>query len=171
MSTNKYQTTAQIIDHDQLQRTNSTSKLLNIYKSATEKVSLLKDAPLLFMRLVLAYGFWGPGMMKWKNMNDIVEWYSSMGIPFPTLNAYLSATTEIGGSILLVLGLATRLISIPLMVVMMVAILTVHIGNGFEASNNGFEIPLYYLIMLFTLFVYGGGKFSVDFFAKRATLA
>ena len=59
-------------------------------------------------------------------------------------------------------GFAVRFISIPLMIIMIVAITTVHMGNGFEADDNGFEIPLYYLILLFTLFVYGGGKYSVE---------
>jgi putative oxidoreductase len=72
---------------------------------------------------------------------------------------------------LLLLGLGTRLISIPLMMVWQVAIFTVHIGDGFEASNNGFEIPLYYFIMLITLFFYGGEKISADFMVNRATLA
>ena len=145
--------------------------LLKYYESATAMLENLSDIPLLLMRLVLAYGFWGPGMMKWKNIDAVAEWFGSMGIPFPTLNAYLSATTEVGGAILLILGLGTRLISIPLMVVMLVAIYTVHLGNGFEAGDNGFEIPLYYLIMLITLLIYGGGKISSDFFIKRATLA
>lgn len=145
--------------------------LIKYYESATEKLEKLSDLPLLFMRLILAYGFWGPGMMKWDNIDNVSQWFGSMGIPFPTLNAYMSASTEVGGAILLLLGLGTRLISIPLMVVMLVAIFTVHLGNGFEASNNGFEIPLYYLIMLVTLLVYGGGKISADFFIKRATLA
>ncbi len=145
--------------------------LIKYYESATEKLEKLSDLPLLFMRLILAYGFWGPGMMKWDNIDNVSQWFGSMGIPFPTLNAYMSASTEVGGAILLLLGLGTRLISIPLIVVMLVAIFTVHLGNGFEASNNGFEIPLYYLIMLVTLLVYGGGKISADFFIKRATLA
>ena len=76
-----------------------------------------------------------------------------------------------GGAILLLLGIGTRIISIPLIIVMMVAIFTVHLGNGFEAGDNGFEIPLYYIIMLLTLLIYGGGKISIDFFIKRATLA
>jgi putative oxidoreductase len=42
---------------------------------------------------------------------------------------------------------------------------------NFEAGDNGFEIPIHYIIMLFTLMVYGSGKFNVDFFVKRATLA
>jgi len=52
---------------------------------------------------------------------------------------------------------------------MVVAIITVHFGNGFEAGNNGFEIPLYYMLMLFALFVNGAGRISVDhFIAKKA---
>ena len=65
------------------------------------------------------------------------------------------------------IGIGVRFISIPLMVIMLVAITTVHFGNGFEAGDNGFEIPLYYLLMLFTLFVYGGGKLSLDGFIKK----
>jgi putative oxidoreductase len=142
-------------------------KLINIYNSITGRLSLLKDIPLLVMRLILAWGFWNPGMMKWKNISGIAEWYEGMGMPFPTLNAYLSATTEVMGSVLLLIGFAVRIISIPLMIIMVVAISMVHFTNGFEAGNNGFEIPLYYLIMLFTLFIYGGGNYGLDNLIRR----
>jgi putative oxidoreductase len=122
----------------------------------------LKDLPLLFIRLILAYGFFNPAMMKLKDINSIAEWFGSMGIPMPTLNAYLATGTEILGVILLTLGLFSRIISIPLIITMIVAIVTVHGENGFDAGNNGFEIPLYYMIMLFTLLVYGSGKISLD---------
>jgi putative oxidoreductase len=128
----------------------------------------LKDLPLLFTRLVLAYGFYNPAMMKLKDITSIAEWFGSIGIPFPTLNAYLATGTEVLGVILLTLGLFTRLISIPLIITMIIAIVTVHGENGFEAGENGFEIPLYYIIMLFTLVVYGSGKISLDHvLAKR----
>jgi putative oxidoreductase len=110
----------------------------------------------------LAYGFFNPAMMKLKDINSIAEWFGSMGIPMPTLNAYLATGTEIFGVILLTLGLFSRIISIPLIITMIVAIVTVHGENGFDAGNNGFEIPLYYMIMLFTLLVYGSGKISLD---------
>ena len=137
------------------------------YQLFTEKVSSLSDIPLLLMRLVLAYGFYKPAMMKWQNIDGIIQWFEGMGMPLPALNAYMAATTEALGVLLLTLGLGVRIISIPLMITMFVAIKTVHWGNGFEAGNNGFEIPLYYLIMLFTLLVYGGGKFSVDYFLRK----
>lgn len=143
--------------------------MLGVCNAIANKLEFTKDIPLLFMRLVLAYGFWGPAMMKWNNMDGIIDWFSGMGMPFPTINAYLSATTEVSGSVLLLLGLGTRLISIPLMIVMLVAIFTVHISHGFEAGANGFEIPLYYLIMLFTLLVYGPGRYSVEGLLRKMT--
>jgi putative oxidoreductase len=71
------------------------------------------------------------------------------------------------GVFLLILGLGTRFISIPLMVTMLVAIKTVHWQNGFPAGDNGWEIPFYYLLMLFVLLAFGSGKISVDFLIKR----
>jgi len=136
----------------------------NIYFTITEKLSNLKDIPLLMMRLVLAYGFYQPAMMKLNDVGAIAEWFESMGIPAPTLNAYLATYTEVSGFILLTLGFATRFISIPLIITMIVAIKTVHWENGFNASDNGYEIPLYYMIMLFTLFINGSGKISIDYF-------
>lgn len=144
-------------------------RLTKVCKIISDKTEHLKSLPLLFMRLALAYGFWGPAKMKWNNIDAIVEWFEGMGMPFPTINAYLAAGTEMTGVFLLTIGLFTRLISIPLMVVMLVAIFTVHFTNGFEAGNNGFEIPLYYLLMLFTLTIYGSGKFSIDNIIKSAT--
>lgn len=142
-------------------------KMLGVCDTMGEKVKILRDLPLLAMRLVLAYGFWEPGIMKWKDINGIGTWFESMGYPLPLFNAYMAATTEVAGAILLLLGFGTRLISIPLMVVMLVAIFTVHAANGFQAGSNGFEIPLYYLIMLFTLTIYGGGKISVEGIIRR----
>ncbi len=142
-------------------------KLIQIYQNVGERLNSLKDLPPLFFRLILAYGFYGPAMMKWGNIDGIAEWFGSMGIPFPTLNAYLAASTEMAAVILLPPGLATRLISIPLMITMFVAIVTVHLGNGFEAANNGFEIPVYYSLMLFALLVNGPGKISLDNIIKK----
>jgi putative oxidoreductase len=122
----------------------------------------LKSLSLLFARLVVAYGFYNPAMMKWADIDSVAVWFGSMGIPFPTLNAYMAATTEITGVVLLTLGLFTRAISIPLIVVMIVAIVTVHLPHGFESGNNGFEIPLYYMLFLLIFLSHGAGKFSFD---------
>jgi putative oxidoreductase len=117
---------------------------------------------LLILRLIIAYGFYAPAMSKWNDIDSVAGWFGSMGIPFPTVNAYMAAGTEILGVGLLVLGLFTRLISLPLIVIMIVAIFTVHLDNGFSAGTNGFEIPLYYMMFLMVFVTQGAGKFSLD---------
>lgn len=136
--------------------------LKNFYLEFTHLSEHGKSVALLLARLAIAYGFYGPAMMKWQDINAVAEWFGSMGIPLPTLNAYMAASTEITGVILLTLGFLTRAISIPLIIVMIVAIVTVHLPHGFSAGDNGFEIPLYYMLFLFIFLTNGAGKFSLD---------
>jgi len=140
------------------------TKLCELIEPALEK---LQSVSLLFLRLILAYGFYEPAKMKWSDISSVAEWFGSMGFPLPTLQAYMAASTEALGVLLLTLGFATRLISIPLIVVMIVAIVTVHLGNGFSAGDNGFEVPLYYMLMLLVLVAHGAGKFSIDHFINK----
>ena len=134
-----------------------------IHQTAKNILSNGQSVSLFLARLAVAYGFYEPAMMKWADIGAIAEWFGSMGIPFPTLNAYMAATTEITGVVLLTLGLFTRLISIPLIVVMIVAIVTVHLPHGFSAGDNGFEIPLYYMLFLALFASLGAGKLSLDY--------
>lgn len=123
---------------------------------------------LLFARLVIAYGFFEPALNKWNNITDTASWFESLGIPLPLLNVYISASIESLGVVLLALGLLTRAISLPLIVTMTVAIFTVHIGNGFSSEDNGFEIPLYFLLFLGFFVSFGAGKYSFDnYFSKK----
>ena len=137
-------------------------KLKQMYIEFSRLSEYAKSLSLLFARLTVAYGFYEPAMMKWSDISSVSKWFLSLGIPFPTLNAYMAATTEIVGVVLLTLGFLTRLISIPLIIVMIVAIFTVHISHGFSAGDNGFEIPLYYMLFLFIFLTNGAGKFSLD---------
>lgn len=132
------------------------------------KIEKGKFILLLLIRIILAYGFFGPAVIKWKDLNSIAQWFGTIGIPLPFISAYLASATEALGVLLLTVGFATRIITIPLIIIMIVAIKTVHLVNGFEASQNGFEIPLYYIVLLLTLFVFGPGKLSLDYqFIKR----
>lgn len=122
----------------------------------------LQDIGLLIARVLIAYGFLEPALNKWSDIGAVAEWFGSIGIPFPFVNAYMAATTEITGVVLLSLGLFTRYISFPLIIVMIVAIVTVHLPNGFSAGDNGFEIPLYYMVFLLLFMGHGAGKYSLD---------
>jgi len=136
--------------------------LQTAHKFIKDILTHFQSASLLLARLAVAYGFYEPAVTKWKEIDGIATWFGSMGIPFPTLNAYMAASTEVLGVVLLTLGLFTRLISVPLMLVMVVAIMTVHLAHGYSAGDNGFEIPLYYLLLLFIFMSHGAGKYSLD---------
>ncbi|MCW8821896.1 MAG: DoxX family protein [Sulfurovum sp.] len=136
--------------------------LKTIYPITKNILSNGQSISLLLARLAVAYGFYEPAMQKWSDISSVATWFGTLGIPFPTLNAYMAASTELLGVVLLTLGLFTRIISIPLMVVMIVAITTVHLAHGFSAGDNGFEIPLYYLLFLALFASLGAGKFSLD---------
>jgi len=134
------------------------------YLEFTVLTKYFESLSLLFARIALAYGFYNPALMKWSNFDKTAEWFSSLGIPFATFATFLTASVEIVAVLLLFLGLFTRLVSIPLMVVMLVAIVTVHLAHGFSVANNGFEIPLYYFLFLAIFATFGAGKFSLDYF-------
>ncbi len=155
------------------------------YERFVDVVSNVKSISLLFVRLIIAYNFYEPAMMKWSDMSSTAMWFESMGIPFPTMQAYMAASTEMLGVVLLTLGLFTRVISVPLIIIMFVAIATVHGENGYAmiqagseivdawvngvktpgtlvVLQNGFEMPLYYIIFLLVLVAEGSGKISLD---------
>ncbi|MDP1801171.1 MAG: DoxX family protein [Bacteroidota bacterium] len=141
--------------------------MINFYNRVRNGLNKAQDLPLLFLRLILAYGFWEPAKNKWADINAIAEWFDGMGIFAPKLNAYLAASTEMAGVFLLILGLGTRLICFPLIITMIVAIKTVHWENGFPAGDNGYEIPLYFMLMLITLLCFGPGKLSIDYLIRK----
>ncbi|MDD3325170.1 MAG: DoxX family protein [Sulfurospirillaceae bacterium] len=133
-----------------------------LHEKSEAILSNFKDFALLIARLTIAYGFYEPAINKWSDIGSVAKWFGTLGIPFPTLSAYLTASTELLGVGLLALGLLTRVISLPLIVVMIVAIVTVHLPNGFSAGANGFEIPFYYMVFLFIFASFGSGKISLD---------
>ena len=137
-------------------------KLKIMYSEFSHLAQYSQSISLLFARLIVAYGFYEPAMQKWSDIHSVATWFSSMGMPLPLFNAYMAATTEIVGVVFLTLGFMTRIISVPLIIIMIVAIFTVHLAHGFSAGDNGFEIPLYYMIFLLLFFANGAGKFSLD---------
>ncbi len=98
------------------------------------------------LRLYLAPVFWVAGNNKWNpldedsSLDSTIAWFGSteggLGLPFPTINAYMAWGAEYFGAIILALGLATRWVCIPLMITMVVAATTVHIGHGWQAIHD-----------------------------------
>ena len=123
--------------------------------------------PPLLVRLFVGYFFFETGLGKVRNLGAFVERFQEWGIPFPPASAALSAYTELLGGALIVLGLFTRLASIPLFINMLVATLTVKLKK--VAGLDDFvelDEPLYALSFLW-LFISGPGLVSLDALATR----
>ncbi len=134
----------------------------NLYAELVVLLGKFRHLALLLARLAVAYGFSEPALLKLQDIKATATWFYELGIPFATITAPLVSWIEAIGIVLLTLGLLTRFISLALMGVMLGAIYFVHLHNGFSVANNGFEIPLYYLLFLSIFATYGAGKYSLD---------
>jgi uncharacterized membrane protein YphA (DoxX/SURF4 family) len=107
------------------------------YRTIRDALKNFDGIASLTLRLYLVPVFWMAGTNKLTHFQDTVEWFGNtdwgLALPFPTLLAALATSTEIIGAILLALGLLTRFISIPLIITMLVAMVTVHLPNGWQA--------------------------------------
>ncbi|NTS77074.1 DoxX family protein [Catenovulum sp. SM1970] len=103
-----------------------------------DKSKCLDGLPLLLLRLYLAPIMIQAGYNKLSAFDSTVQWFGDyLGMPLPGVMAFLAIAAELGGGILLIIGLATRWVSIPLMVTMFVAAFSVHIENGWLAIADG----------------------------------
>jgi putative oxidoreductase len=118
--------------------------------------------PPLLVRLFVGYFFFETGWSKAQNLDAMTERFVGWGIPLPGLSVVLSVYTELIGGALLVVGLGTRLITIPLLINMLVAIFTVNIKKvtGIDDFVE-LDTPLYALLFLWLLCA-GPGWVSVD---------
>lgn len=104
------------------------------------RLAVLDGLGPLALRLYLVPVFWVAGTNKLAGIDSIAEWFGNtewgLGLPFPTLMAYLATYTEVIGALLLLVGFAVRWISVPLMITMLVAIFAVHWDNGWQAVTD-----------------------------------
>jgi len=134
-------------------------------------VSKLREAewvPQLLMRLFVGYFFFETGWGKVHNLDAMTERFEGWGIPAPGFTAALSGYTELIGGALVLVGLLTRLASIPLVINMLVALLVVKMKKV-SGLDDFVELdePLYALSFFWLVFS-GPGKASLDHLLWRA---
>jgi putative oxidoreductase len=125
------------------------------------------QSPFLFLiRVYWGWLFLQSGIGKFGHIDKVVSFFTDLGIPAPTLNAYFNASLETIGGILLILGLASRLISVPLLINMIVAYITADreaFASFFSESGKFFGAdPFPFLLVSLLILIFGPGKFSVD---------
>jgi putative oxidoreductase len=151
---------------------NTIIKLIRCgYELLVASGNLLQSPLLLVLRVYFFWQLFMTGQGHLANIGKVSEFFVSLGIPFPTLNAYLSSSVECFGSLLLIVGLASRLTAIPVAITMAVAYLTADL----EAVTSIFSDPdkfvkadpFPYFICALIALVFGPGRISVDALIKR----
>jgi putative oxidoreductase len=121
---------------------------------------------MLGIRLLLAYEFGLAGLEKLRNDNWFADIQGDFPFPFsmvPVDIRWLLATwTELIGAVALAIGLGTRFWATSLLILDVVAWASVHADHGYNVCDNGFKLPLMYLLMLVPLVLSGPGKLSLD---------
>lgn len=128
----------------------------------------LEWIPILLVRLSVGLLFFESGRGKlFVKLDELGEFFVQLGIPFPHLNAFVTASIEFVGGICLILGLATRIFSAPLAVIMFVAILTSEIKKV-STLGDFLYLPEVSLLVIFVWLVFSGpGKVSIDHLIVR----
>ena len=128
------------------------------------------------LRLIIGYGFMAHGWAKLsRGPEGFARLLEQIGAPLPELTAWVSTFIEILGGLAILAGAFVAAVSIPLIVMMLVAMFTVHLRYGFSAINTigltadgpqfgppGYEVNLLYIAGLLALTLGGAGLFSID---------
>ena len=122
----------------------------------------LQSWGLTVLRVVVGLVFFMHGYQKLfkTHIPGVTGFFGHLGIPFPAVFAVVVTLLEFVGGILLIAGVATRVVAALLAIDILVAMLTVHMKNGF--FGMGVEFPLTLFAGAVCLALAGGGAFSVN---------
>lgn len=133
--------------------------------------NFLQSIFLLAIRLLWGFGFLAAGLLKFQDIEKVSTFFDSLGIPIPVASAYLVAGVEAVCGALLIIGLASRLASILLIIIMVTALATAHreavvqIWPHFDKFSV--QPPIPFLLTALTVWCFGPGIFSIDAIIKK----
>jgi putative oxidoreductase len=153
-------------------------RLLAIYAKLDGALAVagagVQSVLLLLIRLWWGWSFFLTGKGKLMNLGRTTEFFASLDIPLPQLNAMLAGGVECVGGLLLLLGLFSRAVTVPLIFTMIVAFATAdrEALQAIVSDTDKFTsaAPFLFLLASLVVFVFGPGKLSLDalFFKKPA---
>jgi len=122
----------------------------------------LRWLPPTLTRLVIGWVFLQSGWGKLHSLEKVTAFFTQLGIPAPEFQAKLVACTELVCGALILVGLATRIATIPLMITMVVALMTA-LKSDIHGLSDLFGVSEFlYIALLAWLGVYGAGPLSLD---------
>jgi putative oxidoreductase len=121
---------------------------------------------LLVIRLYWGWSFFETGKGKLMNLDKTTAYFAELNLPLPKLNALLAGSTECFGGLLLLVGLGSRLVSLPLIFTMIVAYATADSEalHAIFSDPDKFTsaTPFLFLFAVVIIFLFGPGKLSLD---------
>ena len=145
------------------------------------RAGVTKEWAVVPLRLLIGFGFAAHGVAKLSHGPEKFGGIlAALGVPLPHVMAWVTALVELIGGVLVMAGAFVVPVSLPLTIVMLTAMFTVHMRYGFSSikllSANtsgatfgppGYEVDLLYIVGLLTLVLAGPGSFSVDGFRRK----
>jgi putative oxidoreductase len=133
------------------------------------------------LRLIIGFGFMAHGWAKLsRGPSGFAKLLDQIGAPLPEATAWVSTLVELFGGLAVFVGAFVELVSVPLIVMMLVAMFTVHLKYGFSSINTigltqsgpqfgppGYEVNLLYIAGLISLILGGAGALSIDRLLSR----
>ena len=133
----------------------------------------LQSLFLLLLRVTWGHQFFLAGYHRLHGMDHVIQEFTTLSISHPIFSAYLVTWVELIGGICLVLGFASRLVSIPLMIAMISAfgLAHAHVFTHFQFIINPLSLvraaPFPFLMTTIIVFIFGPGRISLDGWIKR----
>jgi len=148
---------------------------------AISPLPLPRDGYALPLRLIVGLGFMEHGYAKLaRGPGDFIAILHAIGMPFADLLGWATIIIELIGGLMILLGVFVTAASVPMLVVLLVAIVTVHLPNGFSSikllsydasgahfGQPGYETDLLYAAGLLALCLGGAGPLSLDGYWTR----
>src|SRR5580658_10730010 len=136
------------------------------YRLLNRASSSLASPFLLAVRLYWGWQFMQTGWGKLTDIGKVIHFFTDLGIPAPVLNAYFVAALEFGGGLLLMLGLGSRLIALPLVIDMVVAYIAADREALFSIISDPDKFtaaaPFTFLVASLVVLAFGAGRYSLD---------
>jgi putative oxidoreductase len=138
----------------------------NFYRGVIVCAIWLQSPFVFLVRLYWGWQFFQTGKGKLMNLPKVTQFFESLGIPFPHAQAMLAGATELFGGLLLLVGLASRLISIPLIILLTFAYLTADIDRARVIFSDPDKFvtadEFLFLFAVVVVFAFGPGALSLD---------
>lgn len=141
------------------------------YRLLIAGASCLQSPLLLAVQLYWGWSFFQTGKGKLMHVDKVTDFFRSLHIPAPAANVYLASCTECLGGLLLLVGLGSRLVCLPLIFTLTIAYVTAESDSLKAIFSNPDKFtaatPFLFLVACLMVLAFGPGRFSIDWLLEK----